>query len=80
METYPVYFHPEAIAEASAAFHWYQERSFSAAKAFISELDRIVLRKLLRHRESIPFTSKTLVMPFFTVFHLVLFIGIPPKE
>jgi plasmid stabilization system protein ParE len=42
MESLPVYFHPEAITEASAATQWYRERSSAAAKAFISELDRIV--------------------------------------
>jgi plasmid stabilization system protein ParE len=31
--------HPEAIAEAKAAYEWYAERNPAAAKAFISELD-----------------------------------------
>ncbi len=42
MESQSVFFHPKAIAEASAPARWYQERSFVAAKAFISELDRII--------------------------------------
>jgi plasmid stabilization system protein ParE len=31
--------HPEAIAEAKAAYEWYAERNLAAANAFISELD-----------------------------------------
>jgi plasmid stabilization system protein ParE len=31
--------HPEAIAEAKAAYEWYAERNPAAANAFISELD-----------------------------------------
>ena len=31
--------HPDAIAEAKAAYEWYAERNRSAANAFISELD-----------------------------------------
>jgi plasmid stabilization system protein ParE len=42
MEARPIYFHPEAITEVNAATQWYRERSFAAAKAFISELDQIV--------------------------------------
>ncbi len=34
--------HPEAIAEAHAAAQWYQERSASAARAFLGELDRAI--------------------------------------
>ena len=34
-----VEFHPEAIAEARAAYQWYAERDLSAANAFIAELD-----------------------------------------
>ena len=32
--------HPDATAEARAAFLWYDERNPSAANAFIAELDR----------------------------------------
>lgn len=42
MESQSLYFHPKAITEASAAAHWYQERSYAAGKAFVSELDRII--------------------------------------
>jgi plasmid stabilization system protein ParE len=35
-----VEFHPEAVEEAEAAFIWYRERSESAAKAFLLEIDR----------------------------------------
>lgn len=42
MEPQSLYFHPKAISEASAAARWYQERSFTAGKAFISELDHII--------------------------------------
>ena len=31
--------HPDAIAEAKAAYEWYSERNASAANAFIAELD-----------------------------------------
>lgn len=34
--------HPEAVAEAQAAAHWYRERSASAAHAFLTELDRAI--------------------------------------
>ena len=34
--------HPEAVAEAQAAAHWYRERSASAAHAFLAELDRAI--------------------------------------
>ena len=37
-----VRFHPEAIAEAHAAYEWYAERNPSAADAFISELDHAI--------------------------------------
>ena len=37
-----VRFHPEAIAEAHAAYEWYAERNPSAATAFISELDHAI--------------------------------------
>lgn len=36
----PVDVHPEAIAEAQAAYRWYQERNKTAAEAFLAELDR----------------------------------------
>ena len=34
--------HPEAIAEARAAYRWYAERNPSAAAAFIAALDQAV--------------------------------------
>ena len=34
--------HPEAIAEAQAAYRWYRERNETAAEAFLAELDRAV--------------------------------------
>ena len=37
-----VRFHPDAIAEAKAAYEWYAERNPSAANAFIAALDRAV--------------------------------------
>jgi toxin ParE1/3/4 len=36
--------HPDAIAEARAAYEWYAERNPSAANAFISELDHAISR------------------------------------
>lgn len=39
-----VEFHPEAAAEAQAAFAWYRERSAAVAAAFLDELDRAVER------------------------------------
>ncbi len=38
----PVEFHPEAIAEARAAFEWYRQRSEGAAAAFLTELHQAV--------------------------------------
>ncbi len=38
----PVEFHPEAIAEARAAFEWYRQRSEGVASAFLTELDHAV--------------------------------------
>ena len=37
-----VEFHPEAIAEARAAYGWYAERDLSMANAFIAELDHAI--------------------------------------
>jgi plasmid stabilization system protein ParE len=37
-----VRFHPDAVAEAKAAYEWYAERNPSAANAFIAELDRAI--------------------------------------
>ncbi len=34
--------HPDAIAEAKAAYEWYAEHNCSAANAFISELDHAI--------------------------------------
>jgi toxin ParE1/3/4 len=34
--------HPDAIAEAKAAYEWYAEHNRSAANAFISELDHAI--------------------------------------
>lgn len=34
--------HPDAIAEAKAAYEWYAERNPAAANAFISELDHAI--------------------------------------
>jgi len=34
--------HPDAIAEAKAAYEWYVNRNLSAANAFISELDHAI--------------------------------------
>jgi plasmid stabilization system protein ParE len=34
--------HPDAIAEAKAAYEWYAERNPAAANAFISELGRAI--------------------------------------
>jgi plasmid stabilization system protein ParE len=38
----PVEFHPEAIAEARAAFEWYRQRSEGTAAFFLTELDHAV--------------------------------------
>ena len=38
----PVDVHPEAVAEAQAAYRWYRERNETAAEAFLVELDRAV--------------------------------------
>lgn len=35
-------FHPDAVAEARAAFLWYSERNPSAANAFIAAIDHAV--------------------------------------
>ena len=34
--------HPDAIAEAKAAYEWYAERNLSAANAFISDLGHAI--------------------------------------
>jgi plasmid stabilization system protein ParE len=36
----PIEIHPSALLEAQAAAAWYRERSYSAADAFLLELDR----------------------------------------
>ncbi|MFQ5683975.1 MAG: type II toxin-antitoxin system RelE/ParE family toxin [Candidatus Binatia bacterium] len=38
----PVDVHPEAVAEAQAAYQWYRKRNETAAEAFLVELDRAV--------------------------------------
>lgn len=35
-------FHPAAVREAEEAYDWYQERSPSAASAFLAELERAI--------------------------------------
>jgi len=40
----PIEFHSAAVEEARAARRWYEERSRSAARRFIAELDRAILR------------------------------------
>ena len=42
MAQLPVDIHPEAIAEAQAAYRWYWDRSETAAEALLAELDRAV--------------------------------------
>jgi plasmid stabilization system protein ParE len=37
-----IVFHPEAVAEASAAFAWYSTCDASAGRAFLAELDHAV--------------------------------------
>ena len=37
-----VWFHPDAIEEAHAAYQWYHARSPGIAEAFLKELDRAV--------------------------------------
>ena len=37
-----VIIHPDAAAEAQAAYRWYRERSTSAADAYLAELDQAV--------------------------------------
>ncbi len=39
-------FHPEAVAEARAAYAWYERRDPRAAAAFLGELDHAVARVL----------------------------------
>jgi plasmid stabilization system protein ParE len=34
--------HPEAVAEAQAAYRWYHDRNETAAQTFLIELDRAV--------------------------------------
>lgn len=36
--------HPEAIAEARAAWEWYQARNVEVAEAFMAELDLAIQR------------------------------------
>jgi len=44
MEPRSVRFHPQAEQEAQRAFRWYNERSPTAAHAFLADLDHAVLR------------------------------------
>ena len=39
-------FHPEAVAEARAAYAWYEQRDPRAAAAFLGEVDHAVARVL----------------------------------
>ena len=36
--------HPDAIAEAKAAYEWYAERNSAAANAFFFELDQAIVQ------------------------------------
>lgn len=40
MGTERVWFHPEAIAEAHAAYEWYRTHNPEIAESFMAELDR----------------------------------------
>ena len=40
----PVEFHPDAVAEARAAFEWYQARNERVAGLFLAELDLAIER------------------------------------
>ena len=42
MARLPVEVHPDALAEAQAAYRWYSERSETAAKFFLAELENAV--------------------------------------
>lgn len=42
MPSLSVEFHPDAIEESRGAWQWYAERSATAAKAFVAELDRAI--------------------------------------
>jgi len=44
MPPLPVDIHPEAVAETQAAVKWYRQRSDSAAKAFLGEIDHAIAR------------------------------------
>jgi plasmid stabilization system protein ParE len=49
--------HPQAIAEAHAAYEWYAERNPSAANAFVSELDNAI-HQIQSNPESWPVHSQ----------------------
>ena len=40
MNSKRILFHPEALAEAKAAFAWYAQRSHGASESFLREIDR----------------------------------------
>ena len=44
MSPRPIVVHPAVIAEARAAVDWYHERSVSAARVFVLEIDRAISR------------------------------------
>ena len=44
MSDKPLQLHPEALAEADGALIWYRERSQSAARAFIAEIQHALNR------------------------------------
>ena len=46
MTSRAVEFHPDAVAEARAAFTWYEQKDPRTAAAFLGELDQAVARVL----------------------------------
>jgi toxin ParE1/3/4 len=44
MPSRPIVVHPAVIAETRAAVDWYRERSASAARVFVQEIDRAISR------------------------------------
>jgi toxin ParE1/3/4 len=44
MSSRPIIVHPAVVDESQAAVDWYRERSLSAARAFLTELDQAISR------------------------------------
>lgn len=79
MRSEQVWFHPEAIEDANAAYEWYFEQDPNVAAAYILELDQAFERIQEAPHRYAPYVQGTrrYVMPRFP-FYVVFRVGVHP--